>query len=281
MNINTKNQNRFNWLVTAALLLIAAYFLLGLTACGFETVGTGHRGIKTRFGEVIGPALPEGLYFYNPITTSIHEYSVRQETWTDKTEIFTKDTQRVLVEFAITFYPEPAAVPELYKSFGSERDLVTKVVKPTVLGSIKDSIGQVIADELVQKRETVSKAALDATRENLSGHNRSVVVTDLQFTNLDFDDAYERAVEEKVVAIQNANTAKNKTVQVQEQAKQTILTAEAEAQAMKIKSAALAQNKGLVQFEAVRKWDGRLPSFMMGNSSTPILDLRALTTEVR
>lgn len=279
MNTNTKNQSRFNWLVAVALLLIAAYFLLGLTACGFETVSTGHRGIKTRFGEVIGQPLPEGLYFYNPITTSIHEYQVRQETWAEKTSVFTKDTQRVEVEFAVTFYPDPAVVTELYKTIGDERALVSKIIKPTALGSLKDAIGEVIADELVAKRELVTKAALKEVQENLKA--RSVIVTDLQFTNLDFDDAYEQAVEEKVVAIQSAIKAKNKTVEIEEIAKQKVKTAEAEATAMRIKSQALAQNKGLVQFEAVQKWDGRLPTFMLGSGATPILDLRALTTEAR
>ena len=49
--------------------------------------------------------------------------------------------------------------------------------------------------------------------------------------NLDFDDAYEKAVEAKVVAIQRAAEAKNETVQIEEQAKQTVKTAQAEAEA--------------------------------------------------
>ena len=251
--------------------------VLSLTACGFDTVGTGHRGIKTRFGEVIGPALPEGLYFYNPFTTSIHEFSVRQDTWADKTPIFTKDTQKVDVAFAVTYYPDPGAVTELYKTIGSEKDLVNKIIKPVVLGSLKDSIGQVIADELVQKREMITKNALRVAQENLKARN--VIVTDLQFTNLDFDDAYEKAVEEKVVAIQNANKAVNKTVQVREEAKQIEATALAQANAMRIKSAALAQNKGLVSFEAVQKWDGRLPQYMFGGQTMPFIDMRSLTKD--
>lgn len=247
---------------------------LALSACGFEIVDTGNRGIKTRFGEIVGEPLPEGLYFYNPFTTSIGEFSVRQEKWADKTVIFTRDTQQVDVEFAIVYYADPNYVHTLYKEVGSEYQLGEKIIKPVVLGSIKDAIGEVIADELVSKRESVTKAALKEVQENL--REKHVIVTDLQFTNLDFDAAYEQAVEQKVVAIQTAQKAKNETVTIQEQARQTVMSAQAEAEAMKIKSAALAQNKGLVEFEAVQKWDGKLPQYMFGAGTTPFIDIRGL-----
>ena len=252
------------------LILIA----LSLSACGFEVVNTGYRGVKTRFGEVIGEPLPEGLHFYNPFTTSITEFKVQEEKWSEKTEIFTKDTQRVDVEFTVVYYPDPKFVNVIYKEIGREYALGEKIIKPVVLGSLKDAIGSVIADELVSKREAVTRNSLKEIQDNLKA--RHVFVTDLQFTNLDFDDAYERAVEQKVVAIQDAQKAKNETVKIEEQAKQTLKTAEAAATAMRIKSQALQQNKGLVEFEAVQKWDGKLPQYMFGSNSTPFIDLRSL-----
>lgn len=247
---------------------------LALSACGFEIVDTGYRGVETRFGEVAGKPLPEGLHFYNPLTSNIIEYHVRQETWAEKTAIFTKDTQMVEVEFAVTYNPDPSLVTSLYQTIGSEYALVEKIVKPVVLGSIKDAIGQVIADELVSKREAVTKQALSEVSENLA--SKGVLVSDLQFTNLDFDDQYERAVEDKVVATQKAQKAKNDTVTIIEQAKQTVETAKAQAEAMRIQSAALSQNKGLVDYEIAKKWDGKLPQYMFGNS-TPLLNLNSLS----
>ena len=47
---------------------------------------------------------------------------------------------------------------------------------------------------------------------------------------------------------------------------------------MRIKSQALAQNKGLVQFEIAQKWDGKLPVYMLGNS-IPLLDLKNINKE--
>lgn len=244
-----------------------------VSACGFEVVDTGNRGVKVNLGEVVGEPLPEGLHFYNPITTDIREFNVREEKWGSNTAIFTRDTQQVNVEFAVTYYVDPKAVNKIYRDVGSEEALTEKIIKPVALGSIKDAIGQVIADELVGKREAVTKSALAEVKENLG--LRNVIVTDLQFTNLDFDDAYEQAVEQKVVAIQNAAREKNQTVQVEEKARQTVMSAKAEAEAMRIKTQALAQSKGLVEFEAVQKWNGVLPVNMYGSAPIPFLNLGA------
>lgn len=253
--------------------LLLVVLTLSLYSCGFEVVDAGYRGIETNLGKVVGQPLPEGLHFYNPFTSDIKEFNVRQETWNHKTSIFTKDTQRVEVEFTVTYAPDAKYVNAIYLEYGREEDLVEKVIKPVTLGSIKDAIGLVIADELVSKREIVTKNALKEVQENLA--EKHVLITDLQFTNLDFDDQYEKAVEEKVVATQNAQKAINETVRIKEEAKQTIETAKADAEAMKIKSQALAQNKGLVQFEIAQKWDGKLPVYMMG-SSIPLLDLKGI-----
>lgn len=250
--------------------------LLGLSllpACGFEVVDTGFRGVETRFGKIVGEPLEEGLHFYNPITSDITEIDVREQKLESETVAFTKDTQSVKITFAITFYPDKSKIHNLYQQFG--KSYADKIITQVVLGSIKDSVGQYIADELVQSREKVKAAAQSEMVRNLA--ERDIVVTRLDFVNLDFDDAYEKAVEAKVVAIQKAAEAKNKTVEVEESAKQTVLTAKADAEAMKIKSAALAQNKGLVQFEAVQKWNGDVPQVMMGNGSPiPFLDLNSL-----
>lgn len=245
-----------------------------LTGCGVEQVDEGFRGIKTRFGSVAGQPLEPGLHFYNPVTSSIFEMEVREQKVEGVTDAFTRDTQRVTVAYALTFYPDPAKIGQVYSQFGKHWQ--EKVVNQAILGSIKDVIGQYIADDLVSKREAAKGAAQAELKASLAG--RDMVVTRLDFTNLDFDDGYERAVEQKVVAIQKAAEAKNRTVEIEEKAKQTVAAAEADATAMRIKSNALAQNKGLVQYEAIQKWDGKLPEIMLGNT-TPIINLDSIRKE--
>lgn len=246
--------------------------MAGLSGCGCEQIDTGHRGVKTHFGKIVGEPLGEGLEFYNPFTENVVELSVREEKLEDATPCFTKDTQNVVVSYAVTYYPDPAEIGEIYRKYGE--DWVDKIVKPSILGSLKDAVGRYIADQLVSSREEVAKTVSGELAESLS--HRKVFLTNLAITNLDFDDAYEKAVEEKVVAIQKAAEAKNKTVQVEEEKLQTIKRAEAEAESIKIRAQALEKNGKLVELEAVQRWDGKLPQYILGNGSVPFLNLKSM-----
>ncbi len=239
---------------------------------GCEQVDEGFRGIETNFGKVVGEPLPPGLHFYNPCTSEIDEIDVREKKLEGKTGCYTADTQLVEVTYAMTYYPDHMKIGEIYKQFGWKWE--EKIIDQAILGAIKDVVGQYKADDLVSKREQSRKSAETELKGALSA--RGVILTKLDLTNLDFDDAYEKAVEAKVVATQRAIEAKNKTVQIEEEAKQKVKTAEAEATAMRIKSQALAQNKGLVQFEIAQKWDGKLPEIVMGSGSIPMIDLKGL-----
>lgn len=261
MNINKAN-------IMKSILPLLVLVPLGLASCGYEQVEEGFRGIKTTWGKMVGDPLPPDIYFYNPISSDIFEMDVREQKLEGGTDCFTKDTQLVRVNFAVTYYPQQDKIGQLYSQFG--REWGEKIIMPAVLGSVKDAIGQYIADDLVATREKVKMAAEGEIRTALK--ERDVIVTRLDLTNLDFDDQYERAVEDKVVAIQRAQEAKNKSVTIEEEARQSVMKAKAEAESMRIRSEALSQNKGLVEYEKVQKWDGKLPQIMLGTGSMPIIN---------
>lgn len=245
----------------ASVLIMASSMTL-LSGCGCEQVDTGYVGIETNFGEIVGNPLPPGLHFYNPFTSDISEKEVREQKFEKTAVSFTRDTQRVDIAFALTFYPEPTKMHTIWKQFGDQWE--EKLVPQAVQNAIKDVVGQYIADDLVGKRDEARTKSESEVKKNLAVNG--IIATRLDFTNLDFDDAYEKAVEAKVVAVQKAAEAKNKTVEVEEKARQTVLAAEADAKAMQIKTEALKQNKGLTSYEAVMRWDGKLPQYMLGNS---------------
>ena len=101
--------------------------------------------------------------------------------------------------------------------------------------------------------------------------------------DLGFHDEFEKAVEAKVKAEQDAARVKNQTVQVEEEAKQSVIKAQAEADStlarakaeaasIQIRAQALSQNQRLVEWEAIQKWNGTLPQYMLTNTM-PFLNL--------
>lgn len=252
-------------------LLTTTAIMLSLSGCGFEIIDTGNRGIETRFGEVVGEPLSEGMHFYNPMTSNISEMSVRTQTWTVDSTAYTKDVQQAKIAFSVNYNLDPLAVLEIYKTVGEHWE--ERLVMQAVPAIMKNIVGKWEAVELVANR---NKATADIEKNLIETLGKQgVIVSRFEITNIDYDDAFEKAVEAKVVAIQKAAEAENKTKQVEEEARQQLITAEAFAKGMKIKSEALAQNKSLVEYEAVQKWDGKLPQYMFGNT-TPMLNLSSL-----
>jgi regulator of protease activity HflC (stomatin/prohibitin superfamily) len=253
------------YFIIGAALLVAA--LLGLM--GMKIIDTGHRGVKVTFGKVQGSSLPEGIYFYNPFSSSIIELDVRETKVEGTTAAYTKDVQNVQVSYTINYHSDPTQVHTLYETVG--RDFAQKLIPQVVLGSLKEIIGQYEAVRLVSDREHANMAITNRIRDALAA--KMISVKNFEITNFDFNDAFEHAVEAKVVAIQQAEEAKNKTVKIREEAEQQLISAKAEAESMKIRSQALSQNRSLVQYEAVQKWDGKLPVTITGNGTIPFLNI--------
>lgn len=254
-----------SWIGVLVILVIAAV----LVSSSVTTVDTGHRGIKVRFGQVVGEGLPEGLYFVNPFTTHIAQMDVRILKWEANTQAYTKDVQQADVHFTLTYRLDPTKAHTVYREVGE--DWSAKLVSQVVNEQIKRVFGQYEAVRLIEARDEAARTIERDIRDTLS--QRSVLVTGFQLTNIDYTDEFERAVEAKVVAVQNAIAEQNRTVQIEQQAKQKVISAEAEAKSMQIRAQALEANPKLVEWEAVQKWDGKLPTYMLGGNSVPFIQV--------
>lgn len=249
------------------ILLLA--FLFSLASCGFEIVDTGRRGVVISMGQVQGEPLPEGLHFYNPFTTDIYEIPVREVAYQYKLRAYSKDNQIIGIEATVVAKPHADKVHIIYKEYGP--DYFEAIASKEIVGGIKDIIGQMTAADIVSKRESLRTQTELYLKEKLSV--RMINVTGVDYTDMDFDDQYEAAVRAKVVAVEQSQAAKNMTSKIREEKEQAILKAQGQAEAMRIKSNALSQNKSLVEYEAVQRWDGKLPVTMMG-STVPFINIK-------
>ena len=234
----------------------------------FTIVETGHRGVKVVLGKVQPESLEEGLYFYNPIISTIKKMDVRVQKYDIETSTYTKDVQQAKMHIVMNYNLEKTKAHEMLENVGS--DWEEKLIPQAVNGTVKAVIGKWDAVDLIGNRSKAQEEIQTMLTEALG--NRDVHVTRVEIANIDYTPEFEKAVESKVVAIQTAEQEKNKTVQIQEQAKQRVMSAKAEAESMSIRAQALSQNKGLVEYEAVQKWDGKLPTYMLGGA-TPFINV--------
>jgi regulator of protease activity HflC (stomatin/prohibitin superfamily) len=250
-----------------AMLLPLMFCLQG--CLGVTIVDTGHRGIETHFGKVVGESLPEGIYFYNPFTSSIEEMDVRTKKMETDAETYTRDIQQAKIHITVNYNLDKEHANDMYQNVGISWE--EKLIPQTVQGTLKSVIGKWDAVDLIGNRGKAQQEIQQTIATILA--TKGVVVTRVEVSNIDYTKEFESAVEAKVRAIQEAEQAKNKTVQVREEATQTLIKAETEAKSMQIRAQALTQNASLVQWEAVQKWDGVLPVYMLGGGATPFINI--------
>jgi prohibitin 2 len=254
------------WAIVAAIVIVVA----SVAGCGIAIVDTGQRGIKTRFGEIISESLPEGLYFYNPLTSNIVEIDTRVQRFDGETDTYTRDVQQAAVKYTLNYRLQQNSAHLVYRDIG--RDWENKLIPQVVLGTLKEVVGKWDAVDLISNRDKAATTAYDQIRANLA--ERFVEVSRFEITDIAYTNEFENSVEQKVIAQQKAIEEQNRTKQIEEQARQKVLSAEAEAKSMQIRAEALEQNAKLVEWEAVQKWNGVLPQYMLGSGTMPFINLR-------
>jgi len=253
------------------ILAVVILFIVFVMFCNpMAIVGVGERGVKVTLGRVSPQSYSEGVHFVTPFISKIKVMNVKTQKVNIATEVYTKDIQQAKISYVINYNLMPQYAHQMYREVGM--NYVDNILMPVVEGNIKDVIGRWNAQDLVANRAVATADILVKLQNQLK--ERYINITSFQIIDINYSEVFEKAIESKVTAEQEALKAKNKTVQVEEEARQKLISAQAEAQSMKIRATALTQNKALVEYEAVQKWDGKLPEYMMGNS-IPFINLQA------
>lgn len=233
----------------------------------------GERSIITTFGKAGETVYSAGMHIKLPFIQQVKRFDVKTIRADYKTQTYTKDIQTANIMVSYSYNLKEQDIVSTYRQYGNEWQ--ERILYPNLEQAVKAEVGVWNADQIVANRDKVANSILISLQNRMAEHNYPVMITNFQMINIDFSSQFEQAIEKKVIAEQAALEEANKTKQVEQQAKQTVTQAKAEAESMRIRANALASNPKLVSYEAVQKWDGRLPQIMTGNS-TPILDIRSL-----
>ena len=255
----------------APLLLVPIVLLALLSLKGCYTVDAGVVGVKTQWGKIVGGPVDPGLTWVNPIGGDLVKYDCREQRADLRMNTYTKDVQTAAMDVTVTYSVDRSKVAELHSEYG--RAYVERIITPTVVGITKDVIGQWEADKLINGREQATKEIHEQVAAKLVG--TPVRLGMIVLSNIDYSDVFEKAIEAKQVAMQRAIESQNKTRQIEEEARQKVISAKAEAESMQIRGDALKANPSLVSLEAVQKWDGKAPAtLVVGGDAGALLQAR-------
>ena len=237
----------------------------------------------------------EGWHFMIPILETAAIMDCRVQRVDTTASAASKDLQTVDTVIALNYHADKSKAYVIYQQVGYEYD--KRVVEPAIEEAVRSVTARYTAEELVTKREQVASDIKELLTQKLSSFN--ILVDAFNVMNFKFSDQFEKAIEEKQTAEQNALKEKNILTQVQIKAQQvaaeaegeknaailqangtataTVMNAVAEATAIKVQGEALKQNPNVLVLRQIEKWDGKVPQISLGSNSVPLIDVSKVT----
>ncbi len=272
------------------LIIVIVIFLV---TSAFVIVESGHVGVIRTLGAVQPIALPEGIHFKKPFIDKIEQMDIRLTKANAKSQAASKDLQTVSTQVTVQYSLVGEVAPLTYQRIG-DRDVVSAtLIEPAIQESVKAITAQYTAEQLVTQRAEVKLQIQQAINNFIDitlkekGVNNSLRIANVAITDFDFSEEFNRAIELKVKAEQEALQALNektrRVTQAEAAAAEKELAADAtayeieaaskaRADAIEREARALKNNPQLIQLRIAEKWDGKLPKFS-GSETVPLINL--------
>lgn len=274
-------------------MVISVAFLTGgfVLLDSWYTIDQSQRGVLLRNGALVGTAQP-GLGFKLPWIDALKKISIQSKraAW-PKMSAYSLDQQSAVVSISVNYRIDPSRVADVYTLYQDEEGLVTRIIAPQVARQFKTVFGQYTAFRSIQERAKLNTDAENALRESITG--QPVIIESVQIENIDFSDAYEQSIEQRMLAEVEVQRLKQNAEREKVQAEITItkanaeagavlakaeaeasamrLKGKAEAEAIKAKAEALGENPSLISLLQAERWNGALPNTMLPTHTLPII----------
>jgi regulator of protease activity HflC (stomatin/prohibitin superfamily) len=261
------------------LWLLGALLAVYVVFASWYQVDQGERAVVLRFGAIVGEAGP-GPHLKVPFIDTVQKITVQTQTRRyQNLEAYSRDQQPANLTISVTYVvSDPSAI---YEQYGDLEGAVMRLIDPRVMSGTKSIFGTYDAVRAIQERVALNRDFNDIVASAITV---PINVISVQIENIDFSEAYEQSVEQRMLAqVEIQRREQNlRTVEVEAQIARTRaegeaeairLRGEAEASAIRARADALRANADLVQLQAVEKWDGKLPATMVPGSALPFINL--------
>lgn len=266
------------------------------------TVPAGHVGVVEEFGRVRESILQPGFHLTGYFE-HVHPVDIRTQRHNYQTEAFSSDIQQVGLAIAVNENISPDVAYKLYTTVGM--NYLENLLEPRLMENVKVVISKYTAESLIANREKLSAEVLIKMQADMDQYG--IYVSAISIENIDFTDQYEAAIEAKQVATQEKQKAQTEqermTMEEEAKAKRAVIIANTEAEQAKIAAQAdlevvkiqaeaslyagqreaemnqriaEALTPELIKYYEIKQWDGRLPTFMGGESTIPMLNFGAV-----
>ena len=260
-------------IVNIVICAVIGLILLIVAFNCFSSVPTGFIGVRTQFGAVVGNELSPGLQIKVPFIQTIETIDCRTQKIEADANAASKDLQNVSSKIAVNFSVNPELAVDLYKQIGNNYKSV--IIDPAVQEVVKMITAQFTAEEIITKRSDVSMKMTSLLTDIIA--DNGIKVEAFNVINFDFSEEFNKAIENKQIAQQQALKAEQDLNRIKIEAEQKTVQAKAEADALKLQkqeiTADLLELRRIeAQLKAIEKWNGQLPTYN-GGDAVPFIDI--------
>lgn len=256
--------------VIATVATIAPVLAFAIVPFSFHTVDTGEIAVVKHLGKA-RDIRTAGTHWDLWVTEKYQKYDAKVQTIDITTAAYSADAQTMDVQMTVQYQIIPEKVMEIASTYGSLEILQTRI-QSIATEKAKSVLSGPTAMEIIANRASMSPAVEESVRSAI-GENYHVNVVAVVLTNIDFSDAFELAVEEKMIAEQNKLKAdyenQTKVAQAQAEADAKIIAAEAEAKANELLEQSITDK--ILEKAYLDKWNGVLPNVVGGDGIGMIL----------
>ena len=258
-------------LKTLVLFIIAGVIGVLTLICllsGIAVVNGGTTGVVKKLGNIQEEPLSEGVHFVTPFITSVVEIDNKVQRTDVEGESASKDLQTIKTNTSINYQILPDKSVYIYRTIGE--DILNVILRPAAQESVKSIIASYTAEECITKRQEISDNIKRLLNQKVESYG--ITIRDFNILNFGFSDEFNKAIEAKQTAQQNALKAQQDFERIKVENQQKVAQAEAEAQANALKNQQITDK--ILKNKFLEKWNGELPKVV--DSGSNILDLSNL-----
>lgn len=269
-----------SWIPIALVVVVLVTLFLGI-----YRIDAGHVGIVKRFGNVIDVVDP-GLHVKMPYADTVEEMEIRERAFPMTLEAASQDPLELPIKVTVNWQVKRQSVRKLYIQFGSLQQFETRIIQPRLNDAVKGVTSGYTVNDLLRKRTEYRDRSQATFTQRMPNE---IEITGFSIVNIGFPPEYTKAIRDKQVAREQAETEKyvldrqrltstqvTQTAMAQRDADKARadgrayeikVQGQAQADAIRIMGEALSKHPLVVEYKKVERWGGNFPTTFMGGDA--------------
>jgi regulator of protease activity HflC (stomatin/prohibitin superfamily) len=277
------------------IVLVLCILFLFTIVFNLHIIPTGYTGVRVKFGQIQEQPEQSGrLIITMPFADRIHKVNNKQQDFTAKNQIWGETDDKTPVYAKDVTVTYQIAADRSAWIYANVTDYTKNLISESLVASAVKSAMVELGPGAVTNRAKIEPLVQSKLNESLAGKYGpdTVYVCKVIIGDMDFEPAYNQAIQAKSIAAQNQAKAEieNRTAIARAEAEKHIAVRNAEADAEKKRIAAEAEadqvriiaeaqadanrkiqeslTDDLIEMKKVEAWDGKLPQVMGSGTDT-------------